>query len=112
MDKTEFFYWCIWWGWWVVQFVLYTLLGVEFSSGFGRNIFAPEPASAPVIFSSGDYVSGGTLVEPAKRAAVDLADGRGRDYLPFAGLSSECARELALSDKILEYGLRFPSGAK
>ena len=89
-----------------------SLLGFEFSSGFGRNIFAPEPASAPVIFRSGDYVSGGTLVEPAKRAAVDLADGRGRDYLPFAGLSSECARELALSDKILEYGLRFPSGAK
>lgn len=89
-----------------------SLLGVEFSSGFGRNIFAPEPASAPVIFRSGDYVSGGTLVEPAKRAAVDLADGRGRDYLLFAGLSSECARELALSDKILEYGLRFPSGAK
>ena len=89
-----------------------SLLGVEFSSGFGRNIFAPEPASAPVIFRSGDYVSGGTLVEPAKRAAVDLADGRGRDYLPFAGLSSECARELALSDKILEYGLRFPSVAK
>lgn len=89
-----------------------SLLGVEFSSGFGRNIFAPEPASAPVIFRNGDYVSGGTLVEPAKRAAVDLADGRGRDYLPFAGLSSECARELALSDKILEYGLRFPPGAK
>ena len=89
-----------------------SLLGVEFSSGFGRNIFAPEPASAPVIFRNGDYVSGGTLVEPAKRAAVDLADGRGRDYPPFAGLSSECARKLALSDKILEYGLRFPSVAK
>lgn len=89
-----------------------SLLGFEFSSGFGRNIFAPEPASAPVIFRSGDYVSGGTLVEPAKRAAVDLADGREREYLPFSGLSSECARELALSDKILEYGLRFPSGAK
>lgn len=89
-----------------------SLLGFEFSSGFGRNIFAPEPASAPVIFRNGDYVSGGTLVEPAKRAAVDLADGREREYLPFSGLSSECARELALSDKILEYGLRFPSGAK
>ena len=89
-----------------------SLLGFEFTSGFGRNIFAPEPASAPVIFRSGDYVSGGTLVEPAKRAAVDLADGREREYLPFAGLSSECARELALSDKILEYGLRFPSGTK
>lgn len=89
-----------------------SLLGFEFSSGFGRNIFAPEPAFAPVIFRSGDYASGGTLVEPAKRAAVDLADGCERDYLPFAGLSSECARELALSDKILEYGLRFPSGAK
>lgn len=89
-----------------------SLLGFEFTSGFGRNIFAPEPAFAPVIFRSGDYVSGGTLVEPAKRAAVDLADGCERDYLPFAGLSSECARELALSDKILEYGLRFPSGAK
>lgn len=89
-----------------------SLLGFEFSSGFGRNIFAPEPAFAPVIFRSGDYVSGGTLVEPAKRAAVDLADGRERDYPPFAGLSSECARELALSDKILEYGLRFPSASE
>lgn len=89
-----------------------SLLGFEFSSGFGRNIFAPEPAFAPVIFRSGDYVSGGTLVEPAKRAAVDLADGCERDYLPFAGLSSECARELALSDKILEYGLRFPSASE
>ncbi|WP_303148706.1 LTA synthase family protein [uncultured Cloacibacillus sp.] len=89
-----------------------SLLGVEFSSGLGRNIFAPEPASAPVIFRSGDYVSGGTLVEPAKRAAVDWADGRERDYPPFAGLSSECARELALSDKILEYGLRFPSASE
>lgn len=89
-----------------------SLLGFEFSSAFGRNIFAAEPASAPVIFRSGDYVSGGTLVEPAKRAAVDLADGCEREYLPFSGLSSECARELALSDKILEYGLRFPSGAK
>ena len=85
-----------------------SLLGVEFSSGFGRNIFAPEPASAPVIFRSGDYVSGGTLVEPAKSAAVDLADGAERDYLPFAETSAECARELELSDKILEYGLRFP----
>ncbi|HIT04054.1 MAG TPA: LTA synthase family protein [Candidatus Caccocola faecipullorum] len=85
-----------------------SLLGVEFSSGFGRNIFAPEPVSAPVIFRSGDYVSGGTLVEPAKRAAVVLADGAERDYLPFAETSAECARELALSDKILEYGLRLP----
>ena len=89
-----------------------SLLGFEFSSGFGRNIFAPEPASAPVIFRSGDYVSGGTLVEPAKRTAVDLKDGSRRDYLPFLETSEECARELALSDKILEYGLRFPSGAK
>ena len=89
-----------------------SLLGFEFTSGFGRNIFAPEPASAPVIFRSGDYVSGGTLVEPAKRTAVDLKDGSRRDYLPFLETSEECARELALSDKILEYGLRFPSGAK
>ena len=89
-----------------------SLLGVEFSSGLGRNIFAPEPASAPVIFRSGDYVSGGTLVEPAKRAAVDLKDGSRRDYLPFLETSAECARELALSDKILEYGLRFPSASE
>ena len=33
MDKTEFFYWCIWWGWWVVQFVLYTLLGALMGDG-------------------------------------------------------------------------------
>lgn len=87
-----------------------SLLGVEFSSGLGRNIFAPEPASAPVIFRSGGYVSGGTLVEPANRAAVDLADGRALDYVPFVEMSSECARELELNDKILEYGLRFQSG--
>ena len=23
---TELFYWIIWWGWWIVQFILYTLL--------------------------------------------------------------------------------------
>ena len=33
MDKTEFFYWCIWWGWWVVQFVLYTTLGALMCDG-------------------------------------------------------------------------------
>lgn len=87
-----------------------SLLGVEFSSGLGRNIFAPEPASAPVIFRSGGYISGGTLVEPANRAAVDLADGRALDYVPFVEMSSECARELELNDQILEYGLRFQSG--
>lgn len=89
-----------------------SLLGVEFVSGLGRNIFAPEPQSSPVIFRSGDYASGGTLVEPAKRAAVDLKDGSRRDYLPFLETSAECARELALSDKILEYGLRFPSASE
>ena len=26
-DSQELFYWVIWWGWWIVQFVLYTLLG-------------------------------------------------------------------------------------
>ena len=89
-----------------------SLLGVEFASGLGRNIFAPEPQLSPVIFRSGDYASGGTLVEPAKRAAVDLKDGSRRDYLPFLETSAECARELALSDKILEYGLRFPSASE
>ena len=89
-----------------------SLLGVDFSTGLGRNIFAPEPQSAPVIFRNGDYVSGGTLVEPAKRAAVDLAGGRKMDYLPFAEMSTECARELELSDKILEYGLRLPPEGK
>ena len=89
-----------------------SLLGVEFASGLGRNIFAPEPQSSPVIFRSGDYASGGTLVEPAKRAAVDLKDGSRRDYLPFLETSAECALELALSDKILEYGLRFPSASE
>ena len=89
-----------------------SLLGVEFASGLGRNIFAPEPQSSPVIFRSGDYASGETLVEPAKRAAVDLKDGSRRDYLPFLETSAECARELALSDKILEYGLRFPSASE
>lgn len=89
-----------------------SLLGVEFASGLGRNIFAPEPQSSPVIFRSGDYASGGTLVEPAKRAAVDLKDGSRRDYLPFLETSAECAVELALSDKILEYGLRFPSASE
>ena len=38
MDKTEFFYWCIWWGWWVVQFVLYTLLGALMCDGFYQII--------------------------------------------------------------------------
>ena len=89
-----------------------SLLGVDFPAGLGRNIFAPEPQSAPVIFRSGDYVSGGTLVEPAKKSAVNIASGAAEDYAPFAETSAGCARELGLSDKILEYGLHFPSVAK
>lgn len=87
-----------------------SLLGVEFSSGLGRNIFAPEPASAPVIFRSGGYVSGGTLVEPASKNAVDIRTGEKEEYgAPFAEMSAFCARILGLSDKILEYGLRLNS---
>ncbi|MFR5879575.1 MAG: glycosyltransferase family 2 protein [Cloacibacillus evryensis] len=33
MDKTELFYWLIWWGWWLVQFVLYILLGALMCDG-------------------------------------------------------------------------------
>ena len=57
-------------------------------------------------------MSGGTLVEPAKKSAVNIASGAAEDYAPFAETSAGCARELGLSDKILEYGLRFPSVAK
>ena len=38
MDKTELFYWCIWWGWWIIQFVLYTLLGALMCDGFYQII--------------------------------------------------------------------------
>ena len=33
MDKTELFHWLIWWGWWLIQFVLYTLLGALMCDG-------------------------------------------------------------------------------
>ncbi|MCD8391641.1 MAG: glycosyltransferase [Cloacibacillus porcorum] len=33
MDKTELFYWLIWWGWWLIQFILYTLLGALMCDG-------------------------------------------------------------------------------
>jgi cellulose synthase/poly-beta-1,6-N-acetylglucosamine synthase-like glycosyltransferase len=32
-DSQELFYWVIWWGWWIVQFVLYTLLGFLMCDG-------------------------------------------------------------------------------
>lgn len=30
---TDLFYWVIWWGWWIVQFILYTLLGILMCDG-------------------------------------------------------------------------------
>ena len=75
-----------------------------FALGFAGVFCAPPSArccAEPIVVSQGAF-----------EREARLADGCERDYLPFAGLSSECARELALSDKILEYGLRFPSGAK
>ena len=27
------FYWVIWWGWWIIQFILYTLLGMLMCDG-------------------------------------------------------------------------------
>ncbi len=87
------------------------LLGVKFDSGMGRNIFAPEMPSSPVIFRNGSFVSGKTLVIPAGKSARDIATGAPADYANFSRLSESCARELSLSDKILEYGLRFaPQG--
>lgn len=40
MDRTELFYWCIWWGWWIVQFVLYVLLGALICDGVYQTLVA------------------------------------------------------------------------
>ena len=35
---TELFYWVIWWGWWIIQFILYTLLGFLMVDGIYQII--------------------------------------------------------------------------
>ncbi len=32
-DPQELIYWFIWWGWWILQFVLYSLLALLMSDG-------------------------------------------------------------------------------
>ena len=37
-SHSEFFYWVIWWGWWIIQFILYTLLGLLSCDGIYQII--------------------------------------------------------------------------
>lgn len=39
-SHSEFFYWVIWWGWWIIQFILYTLLGLLSCDGIYQIIIA------------------------------------------------------------------------
>ena len=39
-SDTNLFYWLIWWGWWIVQFILYTLLGLLTCDGIYQIIVA------------------------------------------------------------------------
>ncbi|MDO4988302.1 MAG: glycosyltransferase family 2 protein [Synergistes sp.] len=38
MDKTELFYWAIWWGWWIIQFILYSMLTLLMCDGIYQII--------------------------------------------------------------------------
>ncbi len=38
MNRTELFYWLIWWGWWIIQFVLYTFLTALMCDGIYQLI--------------------------------------------------------------------------
>ncbi len=79
------------------------LLGVDFESGLGSDIF--DAAEAPVIFRNGSYVVGKIFVEPAKKSAVHVESGEARDYAAYAEMTERVRKTLDVSDKILEYDL-------
>lgn len=39
-DSTELYYWLIWWGWWILQFVLYTAMGLIVCDGIYQIVIA------------------------------------------------------------------------
>ncbi|MCC8056709.1 LTA synthase family protein [Cloacibacillus sp.] len=79
------------------------LLGIDFNSGLGTDIF--DDSEAPVIFRNGSYVVGEIFVEPAKKSAVNVKSGESRDYAAYAGMTEKVRKILDVSDKILEYDL-------
>lgn len=38
MEKVEIFYWCIWWGWAIIQFALYALFGALICDGLYQTV--------------------------------------------------------------------------
>lgn len=40
MTHGDFFYWVIWWGWWIIQFLLYSLLAVLTGDGIYQIIIS------------------------------------------------------------------------
>ena len=79
------------------------LLGIDFNSGLGTDIF--DDSEAPVIFRNGSYVAGEIFVEPAKKSAVNVKSGEPMDYAAYAGMTEKVRKILDVSDKILEYDL-------
>ncbi|EXG78660.1 LTA synthase family protein [Cloacibacillus evryensis] len=79
------------------------LLGIDFESGLGTDIF--DGSDAPVIFRNGSYVTGEIFVEPAKKSAVNVRSGEPRDYSVYAEMTERVKKTLDISDKILEYDL-------
>ncbi|MCF0247523.1 MAG: LTA synthase family protein [Synergistes sp.] len=79
------------------------LLGIDFDSGLGGDVFSD--AEAPVIFRNGSYVTGVFFVEPEKKSAVNIKTGEAANYDDFREITERVRKTLDLSDKILEHDL-------
>lgn len=87
-----------------VAYTIASLLGLNYDSGFGGNLFVRDRAE-PVIFSRGSYIMGEVYVEPALERATDINGGRARNYAEFSRLTAEVEKRLAYSNSILEHDL-------
>ena len=80
------------------------LLGMDYSSGFGRNVFAPYKGE-PVIFRSGSYITGDIFVDVSAQTAVNMRNGRKSNYDDFTARSEAVKKDLGYNDAILEHDL-------
>lgn len=80
------------------------LLGLNYRTGFGENLFAADRAEL-VVFNKGSYVAGSVYVEPVFARATDIDSGKTMDYAGFSGLTKKVKERLDYSNMILEHNL-------
>ena len=80
------------------------LMGFNFKTGFGTNLFAKDK-DAPVIFRNGSFIMNNVFIEPFSERATEMSEGKVLDYSKYASIAEEVKKRLGYSDLILEHDL-------